>query len=58
VIQAVEAGLGIGSSIEEPLAQQISSGRLVQVLKDCARNFRDISSTIRVVETNLQPYPH
>ncbi|HEY3840104.1 MAG TPA: LysR substrate-binding domain-containing protein, partial [Bryobacteraceae bacterium] len=34
VIQAVEAGLGIGSSIEEPLARQISSGRLVQVLKD------------------------
>ena len=34
VIQAVEAGLGIGSSIEEPLARQISSGRLIQVLKD------------------------
>jgi len=34
VIQAVEAGLGIGSSIEEPLVRQISSGRLVQVLKD------------------------
>lgn len=34
VIQAVEAGLGIGSSIEEPLASQIASGRLVQVLKD------------------------
>jgi DNA-binding transcriptional LysR family regulator len=34
VIQAVEAGLGIGSSIEEPLARQISNGQLVQVLKD------------------------
>jgi len=34
VIQAVEAGLGIGSCIEEPLAGRISSGRLVQVLKD------------------------
>ncbi|MGB9145043.1 MAG: LysR family transcriptional regulator [Acidobacteriaceae bacterium] len=34
VIQAVEAGLGIGSSIAEPLARPISSGRLVQVLKD------------------------
>jgi DNA-binding transcriptional LysR family regulator len=34
VIQAVEAGLGIGSSIEEPLAAQISGGLLVQVLKD------------------------
>ena len=34
VIQAVEAGLGIGSSIEEPLARQIASGRLVQVLQD------------------------
>jgi DNA-binding transcriptional LysR family regulator len=34
VIQAVEAGLGIGSSIEEPLAQRIVSGQLVQVLKD------------------------
>jgi DNA-binding transcriptional LysR family regulator len=34
VIQAVEAGLGIGSCIEEPLARQISSGHLVQVLKD------------------------
>lgn len=34
VIQAVQAGLGIGSSMEEPLAHQISSGRLVQVLKD------------------------
>jgi len=34
VIQAVEAGLGIGSCIEAPLASQISSGRLVQVLKD------------------------
>jgi len=34
VIQAVEAGLGIGSSIEEPIARLISSGRLVQVLKD------------------------
>ncbi|MBB5060575.1 DNA-binding transcriptional LysR family regulator [Granulicella aggregans] len=34
VIQAVEAGLGIGSSIEEPLVRQILSGRLVQVLKD------------------------
>jgi len=34
VIQAVEAGLGIGSCIEEPLARQISSGQLVQVLKD------------------------
>jgi len=34
VIQAVEAGLGIGSCIEEPLASRISSGHLVQVLKD------------------------
>jgi DNA-binding transcriptional LysR family regulator len=34
VIQAVEAGLGIGSSIEEPLARQISNGLLIQVLKD------------------------
>jgi DNA-binding transcriptional LysR family regulator len=34
VIQAVEAGLGIGSSMEEPLARKISSGHLVQVLKD------------------------
>ncbi len=34
VIQAVEAGLGIGSSMEEPLAHKISSGHLVQVLKD------------------------
>jgi DNA-binding transcriptional LysR family regulator len=34
VIQAVEAGLGIGSSMEEALTHQISSGRLVQVLKD------------------------
>lgn len=34
VIQAVEAGLGIGSSIEEPLARKIASGRLIQVLKD------------------------
>jgi DNA-binding transcriptional LysR family regulator len=39
VIQAVEAGLGIGSSIEEPLAHQISSGRLVQVLKDWCPTF-------------------
>jgi DNA-binding transcriptional LysR family regulator len=39
VIQAVEAGLGIGSSIEEPLAAQISSGRLVQVLKDWCPTF-------------------
>lgn len=34
VIQAVEAGLGIGSCIEAPLTSQISSGRLVQVLED------------------------
>jgi DNA-binding transcriptional LysR family regulator len=34
VVQAVEAGLGIGSSMEEPLARQIASGRLIQVLKD------------------------
>ena len=34
VIQAVEAGLGIGSSIEEPLARKLSRGHLVQVLKD------------------------
>ncbi len=34
VIQAVEAGLGIGSSMEEVLARPIASGRLVQVLKD------------------------
>jgi DNA-binding transcriptional LysR family regulator len=34
VIQAVEADLGIGSSMEEALTHQISSGRLVQVLKD------------------------
>lgn len=34
VIQAVEAGVGIGSSIEEHLARQVSTGRLVQVLKD------------------------
>ena len=34
VIQAVDAGLGIGSCIEAPLVSRISSGRLVQVLKD------------------------
>lgn len=39
VIQAVEAGLGIGSSIEEPLARQIASGHLVQVLKDWCPTF-------------------
>ena len=34
VIQAVEAGLGIGSSMEEPLAHRLSGGHLVQVLRD------------------------
>jgi DNA-binding transcriptional LysR family regulator len=34
VIQAVDAGLGIGSCIEAPLVSRISSGHLVQVLKD------------------------
>jgi DNA-binding transcriptional LysR family regulator len=34
VIQAVEAGLGIGSSIEQPLAHRLSSRHLVQVLMD------------------------
>lgn len=34
VIQAVLNGVGIGTAMEEPLAQMIADGRLIQVLKD------------------------
>jgi DNA-binding transcriptional LysR family regulator len=34
VIQAVLQGLGIGTAMEEPLAEHIADGRLVQVLRD------------------------
>jgi DNA-binding transcriptional LysR family regulator len=39
VIQTVLKGLGIGTAMEEPLAEMIAKGRLVQVLKDWCPTF-------------------
>ena len=39
VIQAVLNGLGIGTAMEERLAETIAKGRLIQVLKDWCPTF-------------------
>jgi DNA-binding transcriptional LysR family regulator len=39
VIQAVLNGLGIGTAMEDPLAEEIAKGRLVQVLKEWCPTF-------------------
>jgi DNA-binding transcriptional LysR family regulator len=39
VIQAVLNGVGIGTAMEEPLAEMIADGRLIQVLKDWCPTF-------------------
>ena len=39
VIRAVLNGIGIGTAMEEPLAEMIADGRLVQVLKDWCPTF-------------------
>ena len=39
VIRAVLNGIGIGTAMEEPLAEMIADGRLVQVLKDWCPSF-------------------
>jgi DNA-binding transcriptional LysR family regulator len=39
VIQTVLKGLGIGTAMEEPLAEMIAKGRLVQVLRDWCPTF-------------------
>jgi DNA-binding transcriptional LysR family regulator len=39
VIRAVLNGVGIGMAMEEPLAEMIAKGRLVQVLRDWCPTF-------------------
>jgi DNA-binding transcriptional LysR family regulator len=39
VIQAVLNGVGIGTAMEEPLAEMIATGRLIQVLKEWCPTF-------------------
>ncbi len=39
VIRAVLNGVGIGTAVEEPLAEMIANGRLVQVLRDWCPTF-------------------
>ncbi len=39
VVQAVLNGVGIGTAMEQPLAEMIAKGRLIQVLKDWCPTF-------------------